>query len=69
MQRKIKIAHENILADMLGVGSGDGDDNSRFSSKKFFNLLKNSWQDNLGISIQRTQKLLCIAEMLKKQIC
>ena len=35
VQRKIKTAHENYLADILGVGSGDGDENSGFSSKKF----------------------------------
>ena len=40
MQRKIKTAHENYLADILGVGSGDGDENPGFSSKKLFNLLK-----------------------------
>ena len=34
MQRKIKIAHENYLADILRVGSDDGDENSGFSSKK-----------------------------------
>ena len=32
------------------MGSGDGDENSDFSSKKLFNLLKNSRQDNQGIS-------------------
>ena len=42
VQRKIKIALENYLADILGVGSGDGEDNSGFSSNKLFNLLKNS---------------------------
>ena len=50
MQRKIKTAHENYLADVLGVVSGDGDENYGFSSKKLFNLLKNSRQDNQGIS-------------------
>ena len=50
MQRKIKTAHENYLADILGVGSGDGDENPGFSSKKLFNFLKNSRQDNQGIS-------------------
>ena len=50
VQRKIKIAHENYLADILGVGSGDWDENSGFSSKKLFNLLKNSRQDSQGIS-------------------
>ena len=34
VQRKIKTAHENYLADILGVGSGDGDENPGFSAKK-----------------------------------
>ena len=34
MQRKIKTAHENYLADILGVGSGDEDENSSFSSNR-----------------------------------
>ena len=50
VKRKIITAHEHYLADILGVGSGDGDENSGFSSKKRFNLLKNSRQDNQGIS-------------------
>ena len=51
LQRRNKIAHENYFADILGVGSCDGDKNSGFSSsKKLFNLLKHSRQDNQGIS-------------------
>ena len=34
VHRNIKIAHEIYFADILWVGSGDGDENSGFSSKK-----------------------------------
>ena len=50
VQRKIKTAHENYFADILGVGSDDGDESPGFSSKKLFNLLNNNRQDNQGIS-------------------
>ena len=36
VQRKIKTAHENYLADILGVGSGDGDENPGFSFQETF---------------------------------
>ena len=51
---------------ILGVGSGDGDESPGFSSKKLFNLLKNSRQDNQGISTLKDSEITCIAELLKK---
>ena len=33
---KIKNSYENYLADILGVGSGDENEGSRFSPKKTF---------------------------------
>ena len=35
VQLKIKISYENYLADILGVGSGDENEGSRFSQKNF----------------------------------
>ena len=50
MQLKIKISYENYLADKLVVGFGDENEGSGFSPKKLFSLIKNSRQDNRGIS-------------------
>ncbi|MCG7865188.1 MAG: hypothetical protein JAY74_02330 [Candidatus Thiodiazotropha taylori] len=66
VQRKIKIAHENYLADILGVGSGDGDESSGFTSKKLFNLIKNSRQDNRGISTLKDSENILHSENVKK---
>ena len=51
VQSKIKSAYNNYLADILGVGSekGGGGENTGFTSKKLFSLVKNSSQDNQGI--------------------
>ena len=35
VQLKIKISYENYLADILGVGSDDENEGSRFSPKNF----------------------------------
>ena len=50
VQQKIKNSHENYLADILRVGSSDGNESSGFSPKKLFSLVKNSRQDDRGIS-------------------
>ena len=56
VQQKIKNSHENYLADILGVGSSDGNDSSGFSPKKLFSLIKNSRQDDRGISTLKDSK-------------
>ena len=59
VQLKIKIAYEKFLADILGVGSGDENEDSGFSPKKLFSLIKNSRQDNRGLStLKDTENIL-----------
>ena len=68
VQLKIKISYENYLADILGVGSGDENEGSRFSPKKLFSLIKNSRQDNRGISTLKDSENILHSENVKRQI-
>ena len=68
VQLKIKISYENYLADILGVGSGDENEGSRFSPKKLFSLIKNSRQDNRGISTLKESENILHSENVKRHI-
>ena len=61
MQRKIKIAYNNYLADTLGVGSGF------CSKKKLLNFLKNSRQDTQGIFTLKDSENTLHTENVKKK--
>ena len=62
----IKKSYENYLADILGVGSGDENEGSGFSPKNFFSLIKNSRQDNRGISALKDSENILHSGNLKK---
>ena len=50
-EKKSKVLMKiNYLADILGVGLNEGTESSGFSPKKLFSMIKNSRQDNRGIS-------------------
>ena len=66
VQLKIKISYENYLADILGVGSCDENGGSVFSPKKLFSLIKNSRQDNRGISTLRDSENILHSGNVKK---
>ena len=66
VQLKIKISYENYLADILGVGSCDENEGSGFSPKKLFSLIKNSRQDNRGISTLRDSENILHSGNVKK---
>ena len=66
VQLKIKISYENYLADILGVGSGDENKGSGFSPKKLFSLIKNSRQDNRGISTLKKSENILHSGNIKK---
>ena len=61
-----KNSDENYLADILGVGSGDENEGSRFSPKNLFSLIKNSRQDNRGISTIKDSKNILHSGNVKK---
>ena len=66
MLLNIKKSYENYLADILGVGSGDENEGSGFSPKNFFSLIKNSRQDNRGISALKDSENILHSGNLKK---
>ena len=66
VQLKIKISYENNLADILGVGSCDENEGSGFPPKKLFSLIKNSRQDNRGISTLRDSENILHSGNVKK---
>ena len=66
VQLKIKISYENYLADILGVGSGDENEGSGFSPKKLFSPIKNSRQDNWGISTLKDSENILHSGNVKK---
>ena len=66
VQLKIKISYENYLADILGVGSCDENEGSGFSPQKLFSLIKNSRQDNRGISTLRDSENILHSGNVKK---
>ena len=66
VQQKIKNSHENYLADILGVGSSDGNESSGFSPKKLFSLMKNSRQDDRGISALKDSENILHSGNVKK---
>ena len=66
VQLKIKISYENYLADILGVGYCDENEGSGFSPKKLFSLIKNSRQDNRGISTLRDSENILHSGNVKK---
>ena len=66
VQQKIKNSHENYLADILGVGSSDGNESSGFSPKKLFSLIKNSRQDDRGISTLKDSENILYSGNVKK---
>ena len=69
MQQNIKISHKNYVADILGVGSSVGNESSGFSPKKPFSLIKNSRQDDRGIStVKDLENILHSGNVKKKQI-
>ena len=66
MQLKIKNSYENYLVDKLGVGSCHENEGSGFSSKKLFSLIKNSRQDNPGISTLKDSENILHSGNVKK---
>ena len=66
VQLKIKNSYENYLADILGVGYCDENEGSGFSPKKLFSLIKNSRQDNRGISTLRDSENILHSGNVKK---
>ena len=63
-----KKPYENYLADILRVGSGDENEGSGFSPKKLFSLIKNSRQDNQGISTLKDSENMLHSGNVKKAI-
>ena len=61
-----KKSYEKYLADILGVGSGDENEGFRFSPKKLFSLIKNSRQDNRGISTLKDSENILHSGNVKK---
>ena len=66
MQLKIKIFYENYLADILWVGSVDENEVFGFSPKKLLSLIKNSRQDNRGISTLKDSENILHSGNVKK---
>ena len=66
VQQKIKNSHENYLADILGMGSSDGNESFGFSPKKLFSLIKNSRQDDRGISTLKDSENILHSGNVKK---
>ena len=61
-----KNSYKNYLADILGEGSGDENVGSVFSPKKLFSLIKNSRQDNRGISTLKDSENILHSGNVKK---
>ena len=61
-----KNSYKNYLADILGEGSGDENEGSVFSPKKLFSLIKNSRQDNRGISTLKDSENILHSGNVKK---
>ena len=66
VQLKIKNSYENYLADILGEGSVDENEGSGFSPKELFSLIKDSRQDNRGISTLKDSENILHSGNVKK---
>ena len=61
-----KKSYENYLADILGMCSSDENEGFGFSSKKLFCLIKNSRQDDRGISTLKDSENILHSRNVKK---
>ena len=66
VQRKVQNAYKKYLADILGVRLGDGEETYGFTSKKLFCFMKNSRQDNHGVSTLKDSETNLHTENVKK---
>ena len=59
VKRKIKIAYDKYLLDILGLDEKSGVENQAFSRKKLFSFLKSSKTDAQGIALLKKGDKVC----------